>query len=90
MLCRVKSQGSASYKVLFQHFPSGKTHASWSSEQLLNSEIPKCHSIMLNNCDFSHTFFLLYVIHIHNLRDGTIIQNIYGISRPIRHTMIFS
>lgn len=66
MLCRVKSQGSASYKALFQHFPSGKTHASWSSDQVLNSETPKCHSTVLNNGDFSQAYFLFYVIHIQN------------------------
>jgi hypothetical protein len=77
MLCRVKSQGSASYKALFQHFPPGKTHASWPSDQVLNSETPKCHSTVLNNGDFSQAYFLFYVIHIHILRDGTIIQNIY-------------
>lgn len=77
MLCKVKSQGSASYKVLSQHFPSGKTHASWSSDQVMNSEIPKSHSTVFNNCEFSQAYFLLYVIHIHVLRDGAIIQNIY-------------
>lgn len=58
MLCRVKSQGSARYKVLSHHFPSGKTHASWSSDQFLNSEIPKCHSTVLNKCDFSQAYFI--------------------------------
>jgi hypothetical protein len=78
MLCRVKSQGSASYKVPSQHFTSGRTHASWSSDQVLNAEIPKYHSTVLNNCNFSEAYFLFYVIHINVLRDGTIIQNIYS------------
>jgi hypothetical protein len=32
---------------------------------------------VLNKCDFSKTYFLLYIIHIHVLRNSTIIQNTY-------------